>query len=513
MEITLTTPEYVIASNCEKYYWQKTNRPHLANDIDTTVDSTLNQIKFLGTRYLASGTDIKGAAEPYTATMEELRKQSNIILYNAAFKSPNGLYSINCDAIVKTGQILNFFLIKSNVKISEPNDVYEIGFVYYVLKTLGYKPGNIRLTILNLDKYYLREDFLSITDFFIPTDVTHRGKNNHYQVELNLRQWALRAKNTVVPAAKMTAFCFQHKCPFINACWGEFQGLNMFTVNHFEKNKVTSLYKRGLVELSDIPNRNGQIKKPLKDEGIKGFNKTKVREYLEKNNLTDGFYSLSLVPYKSPLPHYYNSRPYFAMEYQFSLVHFIGGEEKHYNFLIDKNFKFRSELIKNLLRITEEPGSLVVSNFYEIKKLFQYFIETYPKLKKRILELQGRLVDLMIPFDKNYYPHPSFKIYKLRQSNKKSNDEDGNPIVSTDEKKPPSVVSFKSIIPLFIKDWEYKVDDWDMLDDKSIEDKVAIFPYVSEDDYEKYKRSIFRYHDLMATIQLRVIQRLQQLNK
>lgn len=515
MQPTLTNSEYIIASNCEKYYWQRVNKPHRASNTHAkSIDATLKKIRFLGTSLVSSGRDAIEFKDPVAAT-EEFLQQKNGVLYNARFRSPDGVYTAHCDVVLKSGSTISIYIVKPETKIKEPNDVYELGFIYYVLKSLGYKPGNIKLTILYLNKYYRRKGPLSVTKLFNCEDVTYRGKNNYYQVESNLRQWALRAQNETVPTTECTQFCFHHNCPFINACWGDFDGINMFNVNNYgkAKDKVIPLYKKDFIELADVPHKCGQIKKAAKIEEIKGFNKTKIGEYLKQNGLTDSFYSLSLVPYKSPIPLYNNSGPFFQMEYQFSLIHRINGEETHFNFLIDKDFKFRSSLIRNLLRVTETPGNIVVANHYEVCQFFDELTTILPGFEKGISGLKSRLVNLMLPFEKNYYPHPSFKIYKKKQIRKTVYDEDGNQVINKDEKQPPSAVSFKSVIPIFIKDWEYDISTWDIKDIKAVEDKVALFPSMSDNEYEKCKRSIIRYHDLMATLQARIIEKFQQLNK
>jgi hypothetical protein len=102
------------------------------------------------------------------------------------------------------------------------------------------------------------------------------------------------------------------------------------------------------------------------------------------------------------------TRPYQQIPFQYSLHYQKNPKSKaeHFEFLADAEGDPREPFLKKLLNDTDGPGIILVYNkAFEITRLNELATD-FPKYANAVDERIGRIVDLMLPFQKKYYYMP-----------------------------------------------------------------------------------------------------------
>jgi hypothetical protein len=89
--------------------------------------------------------------------------------------------------------------------------------------------------------------------------------------------------------------------------------------------------------------------------------------------------------------------------------HTPGGTPEHYEFLGDGLHDPRKEFTETLLAHLGTMGSIVCYNMSFEKSRLNELAALFPEHANALDNLNTRIVDLMIPFRKQWYYHPNFK--------------------------------------------------------------------------------------------------------
>ena len=108
------------------------------------------------------------------------------------------------------------------------------------------------------------------------------------------------------------------------------------------------------------------------------------------------------------VPLYPGTRPYQPLPFQWSLhVRESDGELTHRAFLDNGPGDPRERFVTSLLDAVPSEGSLVTYSSYEIG-VMTGLAQSFPQYDDRLLELCGRVIDLLQVIRSNYY-HPGFR--------------------------------------------------------------------------------------------------------
>jgi Domain of unknown function(DUF2779) len=132
------------------------------------------------------------------------------------------------------------------------------------------------------------------------------------------------------------------------------------------------------------------------------INHAAIREFLEQ--LQYPLYFLDFETWMTAVPEYDGHWPYRQVPFQFSL-HVQGtpdSELQYHYYLADRPGNNQLKFAENLLAVAGTEGSVIVYNKTFENMILSQLKNEFPQLKKSIGNVQGRLVDLMVPFKKNY---------------------------------------------------------------------------------------------------------------
>ena len=110
------------------------------------------------------------------------------------------------------------------------------------------------------------------------------------------------------------------------------------------------------------------------------------------------------------IPKYEGTRCYQHLCTQYCVIYNDNKQElDRREFLAESGKDPRQQFIEHLLSDTAGTGSIIVYNEDFEKKRLEELAELFPQYKEQIKQRIDRIKDLMIPFKKRDYYHPSFK--------------------------------------------------------------------------------------------------------
>ncbi|MCW3084238.1 MAG: hypothetical protein JWP12_1604 [Bacteroidetes bacterium] len=347
---------------------------------------------------------------------KRLLNSENQIFYEPAFATPDGNYRFQADIFVTSQKKNKLIEVKSSTSIKLPEQILDVAFQYYVLKQAGYdKDTEIHIAYLN--KAYVLGDTLDINKLFIIENVTTRAKQAQVLIERHLQQIETTLNSSMPPKISIGSHCFKPRpCGFMIHCWRNVSPKSIWHLGRLRKDKADELSEQGINEVSQIPkdtklSESQWIEAQAVSNGQPKINHKAIRDFLQYLNLNEPLIFMDFESFMPAIPIYKGTKPYQQMCFQYSILR----QENIKSDLIRKEFLAkpgsdpRRAFIENLLMDTDEEGSIIVYNQgFESLRLKELAIK-FPEYAEEINERISRLKDLMEPFAKRHYYHPSFQ--------------------------------------------------------------------------------------------------------
>ena len=264
-----------------------------------------------------------------------------------------------------------------------------------------------------MHKNYVRHGDLDLHQLFVIRNVTAEAKGNILKVQAhinNLNQW-LERDNV---SSGLQDSCSGPECPFWQHCSANLPEPNVFTLSGvgFPLKRKLALYREGHVSYDDLFEAKLPVRqrKQLETHYQGDFiDKEGIHETLDR--LSYPLYFLDFETYSVPVPPYDGISPYMQVPFQYSL-HFIeekGGELKHTEFLAAPGRDSRRELAEQLVR--DIPLNVCTTAYHASfeKKVLGDLALVFPDLSEHLLNIQGHIEDLEVPFRQQYYITPAMK--------------------------------------------------------------------------------------------------------
>ena len=339
-------------------------------------------------------------------------------IYEAAFQYEGVLAAL--DIFVQKNGKYYAYEVKSSTSLKE---VYldDAALQYYVMKMSGYEPEEMFVVYINRD--YKRGEELDIQQLFTIESVQEEVMKR----QSDIPKWIAEAKHTLsqdkVPDIGIGRHCTKpYDCDFLGHCWKHIPDNSVLGLRYGGKKKW-KLYDQGILLMKDIPKDFDLSKaQELQVRGIKE-NYTHQEDKKIRKFLSSWIYPLYFLDFETfsfAIPPYPQSRPYQQLPFQYSL-HIIDSPEselEHTAFLAnptskDPRIPFTDQLIKDL----KHEGSIIVYNKSFEKGRIKDLIKDFPQYTEALEAIKDRMVDLMKPFQKQWYYEPqlngSYSIKKV----------------------------------------------------------------------------------------------------
>lgn len=390
---------------CPKQLFLQINNPYLADEDKNT------KAKNQGTEFgiLAQGLFKRGVLVKEKDPIKALAETESLIGKNVTLFEPAFLFDdlyFRADILKKTKTGLILIEVKSSTEV-KPYQIEDVSIQALILKKLGYKLK--RIYICHVNKEFTLSS--SVNKFFTKKDVTQEVFAKLDLIEEKIIE--IRSLIGSIPDIKIGPHCNKpFICPFRNHCNKE---------NSVEKNSVLNfpnlpnkweLFESGKKKITDLEisdlKTESQINLLIKaKKDTVSLNSEQIRKTLELWNKPLWF--LDFETFDSIFPPYKKTRPNTHIPYQFSLAKIKNGQplivESYIAdaLLIDP----RIDLAKKLVSSVGKTGSIITYNMSFEKTRIQEMADLIPSLRKDLLSIKERIVDLL-PLMRSSVYHPDF---------------------------------------------------------------------------------------------------------
>lgn len=343
---------------------------------------------------------------------KSLIKNNEKIIYEAAFQY-KGLLCF-ADIMVRENNKWNIYEVKSSTEIKD-YQINDVSFQYYVISKFT-KINDIYIIYINNN--YIREGKLELNKFFKIESVKDKVLDLQNIVAYKSEEFKMVTEQESIPEINIGNHCkVPFECDFIGYCWKDIPVYSVILDTKSFHKKIYTLCHEGIIKLNDVP-KYYDLTYDITVE-VKSFSNNKnsidtydINKFMKKINYP--IYFMDLQSYQKAIPEFDNSRPYQQIPFQYSLYYKETKESKIkcINNYLDKSYNDpREELIKCLIKDTNNNGIILVYNAPFVKGILKMLSIDIPKYKNEINNILERLTDIMEPFTNNTNDDSSMQNY------------------------------------------------------------------------------------------------------
>ena len=350
------------------------------------------------------------------------------IIYEACFQHDEVMCAL--DILVNKNGKWYAYEVKSSTGISETH-IRDAALQYHVIQNSGTELEDFFIVHINTE--YTRDGQVDLSQLFNIVSVKKEVLEQQEMIGKQIPVLMNVIEQEQTPEVKIGLHCTSpYHCNFIGHCWSHLPERSVFDIKGLHADKKFELHDNGIIDIMDVPDDykltdRQRLQISSYKNGKSTIDKKGITEFL--STLKYPLYFVDFETFQPAIPLYDHSRPYQQIPFQYSLHYKKDKDSKieHYEYLAETGIDPRIGFIQSLLEHTRTAGDIMVYSPFEATRIKE-LIADFPQENKSLEKLLGRLRDLMIPFQKNYYYTPEM---------------DGSH-------------SIKSVLPALVPDMNYK---------------------------------------------------------
>jgi len=408
----LSKSKYLNGLQCPRLLWIQINEPEQIPEIDPVTQYVFDQGHLVGDlakKIFPSGIDIPiddfiGNVRQ-TETLLEQRKP----LFEAGILSGR-IYSRIDILNPANEEEWDIIEVKSSTSVKDVH-MEDVSFQKYCCEKSGL---NIRACyLMYINNQYVKdgdidpEKLLILQDISAEVEQVAQGIQDRVDVMLEI------ISASQCPEVDIGKHCNDpYDCP-LTECWDGLPEHNVFTL-YYGGRKSHGLYSSGVVDIIEIPDSyklsdKQQIQQACITSGEPHVDSEALRQFLL--SLQYPVYYLDFETIGPAVPMFDGTRPYQNTPFQFSL-HLVRDEDskpEHFSFLASGTSDPRPGFLSELKQALGNTGSIIVYNQGFEEGILKVLGKAFPEYDGWVNQVCNRLVDLLEPFRKFHYYHPSQK--------------------------------------------------------------------------------------------------------
>lgn len=333
------------------------------------------------------------------------------ILFQAKFQTAQ--LACICDVIdVIDEKTVDLYEIKSSTSV-KPEHIVDLAFQTIVLKENGFTVRNI--SVIHVNNEYVRNGEIDALHLSAATDVTKKvnAKLEIVREEIVSALEILQLPNIpdVSPShAKLGAFAEWLE---IYRSLADLPADNIYDLCSLNASKVAKLEALGITRLVDIPDDFALSEKQALQVQAAKLNHQLIEREPIKQFISSLQYPLYFLDYETLggiVPAFDGMRPYQQLPFQYSL-HILDNPEselRHVEYLHRDSTNPCESIARSLRQNIGDNGSVVVWNQGFEKACNRLLAEVVTKQVVFLNDVNERIVDLMLPFAKQWFVDKDF---------------------------------------------------------------------------------------------------------
>ncbi len=427
VDMKLSKTNFITYRECKKNAWLKIHKSDIyyqypLSSFEQNIIDIGNQIDVLARDLFPGGTTVENRDD--TAYTQKLLEQKTKVIYQPVFISDD--YITASDILVLNEQtgLYDLYEVKASTSSEEEGArktkdyLIDMAFQKIVLRDLGIPLGTTNL--IRLNKEYVREGDISVKQLFLIEDLSEAVDEIIPRVEMEMNNAHEVLSDETEPHGFCDCILKGRNSQCTTAKYSN-PGLPAYSVHDIarigaSKTKLAELVDSNIFDIKDVPSDF-----PLSDIQRRQVDTAQAGEpYIDRNGINEFLdtiqYPIAFLDYEtypSALPRFDGYKPYQQIPFQFSL-HVLDtpdGELRHYEFLHTTSDNPDEPFAEALQKYLPKTGSVVVWNKMFEKGRNMDIATRAPKFYDFMVDINNRVVDLMIPFSGKtlVYDHPKFK--------------------------------------------------------------------------------------------------------
>jgi hypothetical protein len=406
----LSKSKYINGLQCRKLLWVSINDPTRLPAYDAATQHVFDQGHIIGklAQQLYPGgirldQENIGTNLRETAASLKLRKP----LFEAGF-SGNRLYCRVDILNPSVGESWDIVEVKSTNDVKD-EQLYDVAFQRHCCQLNGVKIN--RCHIMHLNRGYVKRSDVDPHQLFVTEDVTDRLAEFSEGLETHIAEMLAVIDSDECPEVGIGRRCNDpYSCLLQEECWKHLPEHHVMTL-YSGKKLGEDLMSQGILDISNIPddtklNDKQQIQKDCVICGQPHIETDEIKSFLK--GLKYPLYFMDFETFATAIPIYDGTSPYLNIPFQFSL-HVItkpGAMVEHYEFLAEGKDDPRQAFLEELKQDIGPKGSILVYYAAFEKSRLKELAVAFPEYQEWVESINGRIVDLNVPFRDFSYYHP-----------------------------------------------------------------------------------------------------------
>jgi Domain of unknown function(DUF2779) len=480
----LSKSQYLKGLQCPKALWFYRHRRDLYPEISEAKQRLFDsghEVGQLAQAYFENGIEI---TEKYyeidkaIASTVQAVDQGYQAIFEATACSSDGAFSrIDILKKVAGSKMWDLIEVKQSTGV---RDYYldDMALQRYAFEGAGY---NIRKTILmHVNNQYVRKGAIDPKGFFALEDCTEIVESRLHEVPGFLRDFLQVLNTRSEPFVEIGDRCKKpFECDYVDHCWKHVPTYSVYNV--LKDSQLQEMLARDILDVARIPEGVGiSGRKAIDVDACRKqavhVDKANIRDFLD--TLTYPIYYLDYETIFPAIPLFDNTSPYQQIPFQFSLhiQEKRNGELTHVEFLHTEPTDPRQTFIEALIDNCGRNGSVLVYNRGFESRINRELGQAFPRYQLELENINGRMIDLMIPFRTRHLYHPEMM----------------------------GSASLKSVLPAFVPDLSY--DELEIADGGTASTKYldCVKDSVSDTDKDTIFNNLRKYCglDTLAEVKL-----------
>jgi len=398
----LTKSKFLNGLQCPRLLWASIHKKEMLPEFSIATLNTFkegNLVGELAKKLFPNGIDIPTEDFLGNINLTKSALEQNKPLFEGGFMTKDKLFS-RPDILVPIEGGWDIIEVKSATKVKDIN-IWDVAFQKHVYEKLGLKIR--KCFLMHLNNEFVKNGEINPEELFTKTDITQQVDEITNQIPEKIKYMFEILNNKELPENTIGEHCSDpYGCQLKEDCWSFLPEGHVFCLYRGGK-KCFELFDNKIYEMKNIPDDFKLTDK----QGIQRDCEIKNEVFVQKesiehfmNTFQYPLYYLDFETFSTAIPLFDGLKPYQQVPFQFSL-HIVkeeGAKPEHISYLYNGNGDPREEFLAELKNVLGDSGSIIVYNQAFEKGVLQKSSDFFGKYKDWNESLQGRFVDLWIPF-------------------------------------------------------------------------------------------------------------------
>ena len=427
----LSKSKFILGQQCAKSFWLDLNNVPPTNEEDDAAKDRLragDEVGEIAKDIFPGGKEVPyliGNHKEMFEITKDLIKEGTTTIYEASF-----IYDdifVRVDLMNKTDKGWDIYEVKSSTKIKNYHE-YDASIQWHVLKELKlFTLNDVFIVTLN-NQYEKEENIIPLKYFTIDpiTNIANEKKNEVKDKILELKNISNLDKE---PLVDIGSHCKKpHSCVYLDKCWPESMNDvdSIFRLYRLPLKKKLDFYNKGIDRFENIKDvssltstQQNQFKAYQTQSPV--IDKKKLDDFISKVEYPITYFDFET--FTDAVPVFKKQRPHMQMPFQYSMHiqssrdEILDINDPHPEFIANHLDDPRRQIAESLINNFPTSGTIMAYNESFEKGCIETLAEFCPDLESKLLDLNDRFLDLIIPFrggayyDSNFYG--SFSIKKV----------------------------------------------------------------------------------------------------